>query len=384
VTKNFRLIILGAGFSRPAGYPLAKDLWETILSISKGFSSSRRESKFNDDLRYYLKFLEDAKDIKIKPESINFEQFMSHLDREHFLGLRGGDTWSDEGNEGTIVVKTLIGHILANQLVTTPSIPELYLEFARRLQPSDYIITFNYDILLERALDAVGKPYRLFPNRYKSIGPYSGIVDDRRDEVVILKVHGSIDWFDKKNFNRRVQEYSEQGASSPKDLIFSNEEKFGVEPLVDGPRLEHDSLQYIHRVRHIEALYSQPLMFLATPRLLSPSTDKIIYSNTVGNLWEGVDSAGTHNLSMAIIGFSLPPQDEYSLQIFYSMIRNYQFIEWDTEILGRKKSPLVLVDKFSCEAEEVAYRERYRFVDWKKSTLLGNGFNEQTLDVIFS
>ena len=55
---------------------------------------------------------------------------MGFLDVEHFLGLRGSDTWSDDGNEGTVVAKTLIGQILADCLDRLNAIPELYLKFA--------------------------------------------------------------------------------------------------------------------------------------------------------------------------------------------------------------------------------------------------------------
>ena len=38
---------------------------------------------------------------------------MAFLDVEHYLGLRKGrTTWSTDGNEGQVVVKTLIGEIL--------------------------------------------------------------------------------------------------------------------------------------------------------------------------------------------------------------------------------------------------------------------------------
>ena len=42
-------------------------------------------------------------------------------------------------------------------------IPDVYRHFASRLTSHDTIITFNYDTLLEKALDAIGKPYSLAP-----------------------------------------------------------------------------------------------------------------------------------------------------------------------------------------------------------------------------
>ena len=47
-------------------------------------------------------------------------------------------------------MKTLIGEILAERMPA--EVPELYLKFARILKPEDYVLTFNYDTLLERAL----------------------------------------------------------------------------------------------------------------------------------------------------------------------------------------------------------------------------------------
>ena len=38
---KYRLFILGAGFSRPAGFPLAVDLWEEIRETAASFASGR-------------------------------------------------------------------------------------------------------------------------------------------------------------------------------------------------------------------------------------------------------------------------------------------------------------------------------------------------------
>ena len=175
-----------------------------------------------------------------------------------------------------MVVKTLIGKILAQRMPTIDKIPELYLEFARRLKSGDYVLTFNYDILLERSLDAIGKAYRLFPNRFKSVSRYSGIVDSSKEEIVILKFHGSIDWFDKKRYLELEQSYKEQGAiDKPNDIVFNSRENWNLSKLVDGPRHDNDPLSEMYRVTEVEDLYKKQLMFLATPWILASSTNKI-------------------------------------------------------------------------------------------------------------
>ena len=248
---------------------------------------------------------------------------MGFLDVEHFLGLRGSDTWSDDGNEGTVVAKTLIGQILADCLDRLNAIPELYLRFALRLQAKDVVITFNYDTLLERALDVVKKPYRLFPTRYASVHQYSAIVGDDRDEVIVLKMHGSVDWFDRKRFEIAKLTHEQLEAPPPRDIVFSHADELRVRPVVDGPRFDNDPLRTIYRVGNLTALYTKSIMFSATPRILSPSPTKIAYAKQIGDFWDGMGRVGAFNFGMAIIGFSLPAQDEYARQIIYSLVTNY-------------------------------------------------------------
>lgn len=128
-----------------------------------------RATKFRDDLDYYIEYVERTQGRKSSYEDVDFEGFMGSLDIEHHLGLRGPDTWSKDGNEGQIVVKTLIGQILTERLPAPTSIPEIYFDFAHALRPSGVVITFNYDILLELACEMARKTYRLVAHRYSSI-----------------------------------------------------------------------------------------------------------------------------------------------------------------------------------------------------------------------
>lgn len=191
------LYILGAGFSRAAGLPLGTELWSELLR--RGLSMRGRASKFRHDLEHYIRYRRDCDGQALTPETVNFEDFLGFLDIEHHLGLPGSDTWSADGNESQIVTKMLIGQILTERTPKVPDIPELYISFANTLRPYDTIITFNYDILLERALEAARIPYRLFPERFESVSEFSATLgSNEQTEIVILKLHGSVDWFDKR------------------------------------------------------------------------------------------------------------------------------------------------------------------------------------------
>lgn len=382
--KKYRVIVLGAGFSKSAGLPLANELWAEILRRSSTLWG--RAEKFLRDLDNYIEFRRDCDGIELTRETVNFEEFLGFLDIEHYLGLRGSDTWSRDGNEGQVVVKTFIGQILSQHMPPPNRIPDIYLEFARRLQPNDYILTFNYDVLLERALDAVGKPYKLFPNRYKSLSKGGGgILDTDNEEVTILKLHGSIDWFDKSQYIERVAHFKEQGAPGlPTHPVFNSSKNWGLKRLVDGPRHESDPLLNMYRATNIEALYREQILFLATPWMLSPSTNKVVYSSPLEDFWHGLGEAGVTNFGVSIIGYSLPAHDGYAKQVLYSLVKNYQENYWEEGICGHNKTPLVMVDYRPTNSSHDDLLSNYRFVDFDKTHLHLSGFDSASLDHIFA
>ena len=380
--KKFRIFILGAGFSKPAGIPLADELWKIILKKSNSLWG--RASKFNDDLKSYIQYRYKCDGIRLTRDSVNFEEFLGYLDIEHFLGLRGSDTWSQDGNEGQVVVKKLIGEILTQHMPNIDDIPELYIEFANHLQPNDYILTFNYDTLLERSLEAVGKPYRLYPHRYESVSDYGGTIDSSKDEVIILKLHGSIDWFSKKGYLNFTQTYIDQGIDKlPDDIIFNSKDQLTLTKLIDCPYYKQDPLNDMYRVVEIEKLYKKQLLFLATPWILTPSTNKIVYASPLGEFWSGLGVSGGFHFGMAIIGYSMPAHDIYAKQTIYSLVKNYQTAFWDNEKYGYDKTPLILVDLKSNQSEIDNYKQNYRFVDYSRAELYMDGFNMKSIEKLF-
>lgn len=378
--KRFRLIVLGAGFSKPAGLPLASELWAEIRQRAKRLTG--RAGFFNEDLENYIRYRKQCDGVTLKPDAVNFEEFMAFLDIEHHLGLRGKDTWSEDGNEAQVVVKTLIGEILTERTPAKDRLPDVYLRFADLLQPDDLILSFNYDILLERALEAAGKHYRLFPDRYSSVDPGGAIVDHSQPEIVVLKMHGSVDWFSRRQYREVEENYLRHGLKGGHNHpIFGLPCPMSVVPVTDGPRFEHDPLREMFRVQDVEASYRKRLLFLATPFLLNPSPMKILYSRVLKEFCWGLGGAGVLNFGMAVIGFSLPPQDQYARQILYTLIRNYQDNHWGEDDIHTKK-PLVLIDFRTSRKDKQEYKERYSFVDWTRARSHLGGFDSESVELI--
>jgi hypothetical protein len=378
--RKYAIYVLGAGFSVPAGIPAADELWREILA--RGLAMTGRAAKFRDDLDEYLRYRLLCDGVELTYETINLEELMGFLDVEHHLGLRGKDTWSDAGNEGQIVIKTLIGQILTERTPAAGRVPDLYVEFARRLRPDDCVLTFNYDLLLERALEQAGVPYRLFPDRYTNVSDFGATLDESRDEVVVLKVHGSVDWFDDRRYQRFRRTYEVQGFDPNRagDYIFNPSQGWSLTPVVDGARRDDDPMVHLYRLRQIEAYYRDPDWFLNTPSLISPSTQKLVYSSYVRAFWNGLGRAGVGNSRLVIIGYSLPKHDDYARQVLYEIARNYQTPNDWAEYLKIERDPLMIVD-FRCDAaglEEL--RQRYAFVDWSSAVLHSTGFDMSVVE----
>jgi hypothetical protein len=327
----------------------------------------------------------DCTGEKLTPDTVNFERFLSYLDIEFHLGLRGSDTWSREGNETQVIVKMLIGQILTESM--PKAIPSLYENFGRKLKPGDTVLTFNYDILLERTLDKIGMPYRLFPDRFKEVyesGGGSIDIDRQYSEVLIFKLHGSLDWFSKEPYLRLVEEYKRQGTTiDPPDPIFSRSAAMRVKRLTDGPQMAEDPLNEVYRVIEIESLYKNPPLFLQTPLIVAPSTSKILWFDRFKGFWWGMGELGSLNRRLTIIGFSLADHDEYVRQIIYSITRNYQKFHWGIEELDMgKKAPLLIIDYQDTDPKKEAFKKRYAFVDWARAEISFDGFNNDALALI--
>lgn len=380
MSKVFRIIVLGAGFSRSAGLPLGTDLFqEARRSIT---SHVGRDNKMEADLDRYIRYLNRCEGKNYTAESIDYELFLGFLDVEHFLGLKGKDTWSDEGNESQLMIRQAIAKVLYEHTPDAP--PAIYREFAKRLDLCDMVLTFNYDTILESALEQEGVGYRLFPNRYSKIGWGMNTVDDSKDEVVVLKLHGSINWFDKAVYDRAVA----RGRTYPepyevKHPVFGNQRIVDSRPITDGPRDEGDPLASIYQVSNLERVLNWGF-WECCPLILAPSQTKLFYSQPLRDFWWGIQRAGGLNLGLGVIGYSLPSYDAYARQALYHVFSNYTGYAPDLEMFGRKKGKIRIIDMRPPGDSGAEIRGRYRFADWGRTDLWLDGFNHKSLDWFFA
>lgn len=374
-----KIFILGAGFSKPAGLPLGTELFKIILEESK--KSSLYGNILKNDIDSFLDYYNKNFETSITEKEINFEELISYLDIEHFLGLKGSDTFSGEGNRSQLVIKNLIAKILWKKVEKMSDKDfKLYDSFIEKLEPHDIIISFNYDTILEKCFERLQKPYRLFLDRYKYVEFMSGGIDTDTQEVILLKMHGSIDWFDITNYENSYQIFKEgPDFILPKHTIFSNRDIFLPKKIIKGPYPHESPLNQIYKVENLETFF-EINNTLTAPLLISPSFSKMVYLNPLREFWRGFNSAGSLNDKVGIIGFSLPEHDDYIKQPLFNLVNNFQNYKTDPII---KKSKLKVIDFQINEKEKLAFKSRYPFINWKETTYHFEGFNQNAIDKLF-
>lgn len=356
-----RLFLLGAGFAKPAGLPLAVELLPLVKEVARAYLRAGDFSHLEAAVTTYISFLADV----APGRTFDIEEFGAWLDWEHILRMKGSDTFSEQGNQAGLQLRWAIGKVLHDAMPA--AIPDLYVEFARHLTVSDTVMTLNYDVLLERALDSVGLPYRRYPSRYSEIYDLYSVVDSGHpQELVISKLHGSVDW-----------------------TVFTGREedlRLGLTPLVEGPRPSGDPLARIGVIpaAQLAAYYSAPRGWWENPPLLlPPSTAKPLAGSPLIPLWDGIGLYAYMRGGFSVIGCSLPPGDPYVLQLVHHIATDY--------VAGRQRGGVLwpqrqmkVVDLRRNDAEVQAFRDRFRFFDAGHTDFILRGFKTEMIDELFS
>ena len=378
---GFRIFVLGAGFSRPAGLPVASELYPLVRQHI--VDRHGRDTKFDSDVREYLDYCSVCGQSGQSEENLDLEGLMSFLDIEHYLGFRGSKTWSQEGNESQLMIRKAIGHVIHSRTPSPDAIPDVYLRFAEALSVHDTVLTLNYDLILENALKAVGKPFRRYPNRFQSINEHGGTLNNDADELVLLKLHGSLDWFDDRQYLELRRSLEQQGINrTPIHSVFDNPSRYDSRPLVEGLLPDGHALRHLHCIQRLDDYYYRDEGFNA-PFLLSPSHVKFVYAEPILSFWHGIGRSGGYNLGISVIGFSLPQHDEYIRIGLYQMLSNYGSW-WDSPMFGAElKDYARFVDYRPTTELQDDYRNRYRFADPDRSRFHFGGFGPDAIAFLF-
>lgn len=292
---------------------------------------------------------------------------------------------TNDGNETQHVVRNLIGRILHNHgQQKLKEIFPVYERFVKLLKPGERIMSFNYDTLLESLLEEFEIPYRLVPNRFEEIHEMGGTLSREVErEIILLKMHGSIDWFDDQEYQKHANHRRKSGLPPNKTshVIFLNKEIYFPEKIVGEPYHLSSDLNRIYRAKNLETFFEKTPSPLISPLILTPSNFKILYSQPLRDFWYGLAKSGIFE-SLVIIGYSMPKHDEHIRQVLYKISDTYhRFIpsDWMTT-----KTDLRIVDFRKTWHSKRDLKRNYRFLHWEGVKTYLKGLDKQAVEFIFS
>jgi hypothetical protein len=268
MTKTF---ILGAGFSADHQFPLTWDLKERVIH----FIEAERHSS-------YRSFIEPRERF---PKSLFYEG-LHHLEKDKSLGFEElliavAENKKQQKKCGPCSIVGKVMRIGAARLLWCMTyfiwqVEVAYANFATRLRENGWnVITFNWDILVEKALTEVGASWAY------STSAASGT-------VAVIKPHGSINWSSfaqNANLSADYQDWK---------------------PIALGSTLSFDSAQPL----------ANPDMQEINPNLrycLFPGDpDHPEFHADLDRLWSEAESLLAQSDSVVFVGYSLPAYDGFA------------------------------------------------------------------------
>jgi len=207
-TPSGRVIVLGAGASVFAGYPLAAEL----LGFVRNYTFS--EAKTREKASRVLWKLSEAetiftRDVVRNPNGVaNLEELLTYLELYHSFPGRtfSLNPWdgSDSADIRTIVTFRFLEYQydfnkrVIQDDAKEPSLSRVMDAWATFVKPGDVILTFNWDVLHETIL---------WRSRLWSYRDGYGFSCDGQGEkeqltkTLMLKLHGSVNWVQKDENN---------------------------------------------------------------------------------------------------------------------------------------------------------------------------------------
>jgi len=313
-----RVFVLGAGFSAAAGLPLTSTLLVNAMGIFQ-----RECPGIWERVNNYAATAFGIEAGSLDYSCVSFSQLCTFLEYVELSECGGGERWSDSGSREKLALKFYLARALVSATPQPNEMPELYLAFARQLQPRDVILSFNWDGLLENALSALGKTYSY---HFKGEG------------IKLYKLHGSVNW--------RLRE--------PRDLngpVANSRLGWKALGLSGGPIL-HD-VYYSNALLHREAWSNRLPLGEVEPFLVLPGYGKAFDVRHLSPFWYKPDFVFEATHDVYIIGLSVA-EDDFFIRSFF--LDNLPYIDSFTGVSGRRIH-IVNPDPRAAEAYEFVLKK---------------------------
>lgn len=343
-----RVFILGAGLSKAAGMPLATELLP-LLNERLQLDEMR---EWLDRLQKRLAWLSSSEEGS-KEFAQNIEQVFhyAYFDieaerlRQQLFPVGRGDGPGTPWNQAEFIGAWLSYLEDALRDVILQCDEECNLapitRWAKAVGERDAVLTFNYDTLVERALDDLNKPWN------------HGFEGEKSGGIPVFKLHGSIDWI--------VADRSE--SFSKLDLLFDKRNDNRSQR--NTGHAEDDRRLWRCRSRKQLSEWLEDRDLQDVPSGAAPRTVGIAglgaYKELhqipgLGPIWSrGMNVLHQADLAI-IVGFSMSDFDAMAQMQFADVARS----RWD----GPRRLHVVVIDPFATKTSKSRFRRVFRDVEF--------------------
>jgi hypothetical protein len=284
--------VLGAGASMHAGYPLCGRLASQLTEWLEGRA---------EELEPSCDWVEPKAIRELFPLLDDFEGILSELyEPTSHTGVLGlGEIASKGMFRG--IVEALCGYF---DSIRAQSQAKLYQVFAQKhVVSGDVLVTFNYDLALERELHRAGKW-----EASDGFGFEIEIDNLPRSSTTVLKLHGSTGWHDLLFRGRENFSIVTDGALGPRPVIFPLDlEYLGYKPGTRDPHFNGGSVSR-----------SGSMIPPVTRKRFHVDSNMLTFREREpfwNDLWGQAEAAISKADTIAIIGYSLPSADERAREL---------------------------------------------------------------------
>ena len=260
---------------------MARDILRTSVVQLAESSDSGKADRVHKLLTYlYPGFEEELRNYPNIEDFLNLLEMAQKFNTEEFIASKA---WSEGRLEEVkqITIKAVTEYIW--ERMRKKDSQRTVDEFVRlAMKPPDTIITFNWDLIIERSLEN-------YPKNPTFEYSYSR---KRKSKVFsLLKPHGSIDWFRKSVVKK-------------------------LDPKTDTLHLDKELCVFPYFSRA-----TSPKLLDAVPIIVPPVAAKEFNCEFLKRTWRGVYRAVSDATELYVIGYSLPKEDQFARLVLRRALR---------------------------------------------------------------
>jgi len=350
-----KLLLLGAGASKAYQDPTTKVRMPIARDFLKTFHSlpiSANPWVLVGNVLHYATRYRKMELPEVFTSDIDIEELHSEVQTRMLVALqqcRDSGQFTHEAMffHATYVQLVCLFASTINEIQKADASPA-HISLARTLGPADTVVTFNWDTLMDRALDSLGAwrtdyGYGLGPHQVFRNGWESTRHDPPANFVRLLKLHGSTNWItsyigiDNENFTLcplqtassdrlYVYEYTRKPYATYAGRFMDGYSDFsyGYYPpnLQDDPgkAAPPETVRFMIRPKHpfTPEGAADDSGLVSMPLIIPPVKDKsyALYGELFTRLWAQASNALSAADEIAIVGYSFPRTDHQSLTLF--------------------------------------------------------------------